>query len=99
MKKVELVEFQSFNNCWWWGFEESKTVEWGILNRAKFYVPNGYHIGTDGADTRHIYEDKTGWQCDLETSYKNGDEGEVFIIDHSKRGKKIKLERVTDKEE
>lgn len=95
MKTVELVEFESFNNCYWWDFEENKTIEWGIINRATFVIPDGFHVGEDAAGMKHFFENKSGWICETKTSYKNGEEGEVFIIDSTSfGGKRIKLERV-----
>lgn len=96
MKTVELVEFESFDNHWW-GFERNKTEEWGVLNRATFIIPDGFHVGEDAAGMKHFYEDKSGWDCELKTSYKNGTEGEVFIVDStSLGGRRVKLERATE---
>ena len=97
MKRIiELVEFETFGNHWFWDFENHKTIEWGILNRAKFYVPDNFTVGKL-PDGRTFLFNKSGYHCELETSYENGIDGEVFIVDSNFfPSRKIKLERVKE---
>lgn len=100
MFSFELVQFESFKGSMWWDFESNKCFDVGIVDRAKFYLPDGYTVGSDAVGRKHIYN-KSGITCELETIYKaprrNADgeiyvdwDGAVYMNDMKKR---IKLER------